>query len=245
MKAVILAAGLGTRLRPLIGEDIPKVMVSLGGKPLLLRTIELLKSQGFNEFCLNLHYLPEVITDYFGDGTNLGVPMQYSYEPELLESGGAIKKMQPWLTEDFAMVYGDVFHNLDLRPLVKLYQDQKAFGVAVVKETIHVEQSDLVEVNPETNEIIKVHSRPHDLKELRPGLFATTGIYVWSREILDFIPENQKVHLEKEILPLLVKAGKKIVVRPIDKIRGDIVVDIGKPDNYYMVQEMFSSGKLL
>ena len=93
MKAFILAAGLGTRLRSL-GLDMPKVMVPIGGKPLLEYHLELFKRQGIREFIVNLHYLPEKITDYFGDGSRFGVSITYSLEPELLGTAGAVKKME-------------------------------------------------------------------------------------------------------------------------------------------------------
>lgn len=242
MKVTILAAGLGTRLREIMGEDIPKVMVPVGGKPLLLRTIEQLKAQGFKEFYLNLHYLPHVVTNYFGDGSRFGVSMQYSFEPELLESAGAVKKMESWFTNetDFLLLYGDVFHNLDFRPIVDFHKKNHAFGTVVVKETIHVPQSDLVEVDPTTKKIIAIHVRPHSLTELKPGLFATAGLGVWSRDILDFIPKDRSVHLEKETMPFLLGEGKALYAWPISKEKGDVVVDIGKPDNYYKVQAIFS-----
>lgn len=239
MKVIILAAGLGTRLQPIIGNAIPKVMVPVGGKPLLLHTLEHLKNQGFSDFCLNLHYLPRVITDYFGDGSKFGVSIHYSYEPELLESAGAIKKMEEWLGGDeFVLVYGDAFFNLDLRQLVELRRKHNAVGVGVVKETIHVRESDIVEVDPATNRVVAIHTRPHQLTELRPGLWATVGLYAWSREVLDYIPAGTKMHVERELLPILLREGKALYARPLEQ--GDVVVDVGKPDNYKKVQAMFA-----
>src|SRR5580704_3010147 len=98
MKAFILAAGLGTRLRSL-GLDVPKVMVPIGGKPLLEHHLKLFQRQGIHEIIINLHYLPEKITDTFGDGSHYGVKITYSREPELLGTAGAIKKMEAELRD--------------------------------------------------------------------------------------------------------------------------------------------------
>ncbi|OHB20553.1 MAG: hypothetical protein A3J67_00220 [Parcubacteria group bacterium RIFCSPHIGHO2_02_FULL_48_10b] len=236
MKAVILGAGLGTRLQHLI-TNIPKVMVPFGGKPLLLHIIERLKVQGFNEFIVNLHYYPDVITDFFGDGSKFGVSIQYSYEQELLESAGAIKKMEQWLTEDFVLIYGDTYFTIDVRELVKIKHTTNAFGVISVKHTQHLSQADVLEVDLATNRVIKTHSRPHNITELREGLYSSSPLYCWSSEILNFIPLDRKVHLDREIVPKLLEAGKILYARPLRE--GETVIDVGKPDNYQKVLELF------
>ena len=122
MKAFILAAGLGTRLRSL-GLDVPKVMVPIGGKPLLEHHLELFKRQGIHEFIVNLHYLPEKITDYFGDGSKFGVSITYSHEPELLGTAGAVKKMETDLRGgSFIVFYGDNLVRVDFAPLVEFHR---------------------------------------------------------------------------------------------------------------------------
>src|SRR6058998_3426221 len=96
VKAFILAAGLGTRLRAL-GLEVPKVMVPIGGKPLLQHHLEMLAAQGVSEFIVNLHYLPEKITGYFGDGRQFGVKIVYSEETEILGTAGGVKRMESQL----------------------------------------------------------------------------------------------------------------------------------------------------
>src|SRR3954447_24597958 len=87
LKAMVLAAGVGTRLRP-VTDGVPKPMVSLGGRPLLAYNVDWLRRYGVCDLVINLHYLPEVIRSYFGDGSELGVNIRYSYEPELLGTSG-------------------------------------------------------------------------------------------------------------------------------------------------------------
>ena len=122
VKAFILAAGLGTRLRAL-GLNVPKVMVPIGGKPLLEHHLELFREQGIREFIVNLHYLPESITDCFGDGSRLGVKITYSPEPELLGTAGAVKRMEALLRDGpFIVLYGDNLVRLDYRELIEFHR---------------------------------------------------------------------------------------------------------------------------
>ena len=132
MKAFILAAGLGTRLRSL-GLEVPKVMVPIGGKPLLEHHLELFKRQGIREFIVNVHYLPEQITRYFGDGTRFGVKITYSQEPELLGTAGAVKKMEQELRDEaFIVFYGDNLVRVNFASLVAFHQAHQEIGRAHV-----------------------------------------------------------------------------------------------------------------
>src|SRR5437763_9158040 len=99
MKAVILCAGLGTRLGALTSNS-PKVMLPIGGKPLLEHHIRLLARQGITEICVNVHYLPRVITDYFGDGSQFGVRLHYSLETKILGTAGGVKRFAPILCDE-------------------------------------------------------------------------------------------------------------------------------------------------
>src|SRR3989344_6393127 len=105
MQAVILSAGVGTRLRPLT-NTLPKVMVPIQGKPLLQWHIEHVRKFGIREILINLHYLPNIITDYFKDGEKFGVKIIYSYEEKLLGSGGALLPFKRFITDTFFLLYG-------------------------------------------------------------------------------------------------------------------------------------------
>src|SRR5690348_4118791 len=107
MRALILAAGEGTRLRPLTSER-PKPMLPVGGTPILEHLIVLLRNHGIDEIAINLHYKPEAITDHFGDGRRFGVQLTYSPEAELLGSAGAAKQLDWFLSDTFLVLYGDV-----------------------------------------------------------------------------------------------------------------------------------------
>jgi len=102
MKPMLLAAGMGTRLRPLT-ERLPKCMVPVGGKPILEHNIEWLKKYGFTDVMINLHYLPQVVMGYFGDGSKWGVKIKYSVEKEILGTAGGVKNVA-WFFDNEAFV---------------------------------------------------------------------------------------------------------------------------------------------
>src|SRR3954471_9976250 len=120
MKALILAAGLGTRLGALT-LDRPKPMLPVCGRPLLEHTVGLLRTHGVRDVAMNVHYFPEVITEHFGDGTRDGVRIVYSREDTLLGTAGAARRLAPFLggdgDEPFVVVYGDVLTDEDLSSL--------------------------------------------------------------------------------------------------------------------------------
>src|SRR3989344_1376598 len=109
MKAIIIAGGRGERLRPLT-DNIPKPLVEVNGKPILLHTLELLKSHGITEFIIALCYLPERVVSYFGDGSKFGVHITYTYEDQLkpLGNAGAITLSQKYIKETFIVTYADI-----------------------------------------------------------------------------------------------------------------------------------------
>ena len=103
---MLLAAGLGTRLRPMT-ETVPKCMISIAGKPLLEHNIGVLRDYGVTDLVINLHHLPQLVIDHFGDGERFGIRIKYSLEPELLGTAGGVKKVEPFFDGPFFVWYGD------------------------------------------------------------------------------------------------------------------------------------------
>ena len=133
MDALILAGGMGTRLRSVFGE-LPKVMAPVGGKPFLAHLLEQLKEQGFQHMCLAVGYQSQVIKDYFQDGTELGVYLTYSEEKHPLGTGGGIKKASKLLSEEFLVLNGDSYLEIDLGKLKEFHTVKRALiTIALVK----------------------------------------------------------------------------------------------------------------
>ena len=125
MKAMLLAAGEGTRLRPLT-IDRPKPMLPLAGRPMLEYTVAWLRHHGITQIGINLHHCPEVVTDYFGDGSAFRVDIAYSVEERILGTAGGARRMSRFLDCTFVLVYGDVLTDLDLTTLVGFHRRHTA-----------------------------------------------------------------------------------------------------------------------
>lgn len=122
---MILAAGEGSRLRPLTLQR-PKPMIPVAGTPILEYNVRLLAAHGVTDLTINLHHCPDVITEYFGDGSQFGVSIRYSYEPELLGTAGAVRAVPDLFGEDFLLVYGDNLSNCNLSALLAMHFDRRA-----------------------------------------------------------------------------------------------------------------------
>lgn len=219
MKALILAAGLGTRLRP-ITDNRPKVMTEIGGRPVLEHLLRLCVYHGIKEAVINLHYLPEIITNYFGDGRRLGINIIYSDETKQLMGGaGAIKQAARWLQgEDFLVLNGDVLTNANLTEILAFHQAAKALGTFLVHTTDHPFDSDLVRLQPD-GKIIEFF-RPQINDEFTP--LAKSGVHVFSPKVFRLIPPGKKYSLERELIPNLLKLKQPLYAYKNDCYAKDI-----------------------
>src|ERR671924_406503 len=133
MKAMLLGAGLGTRLRP-ITYELPKPMVPVLGRPVMGHILRLLARHGFEDVTANLHYFPDLIRDYFGDGAAEGVRLSYSYEEELLGTAGGVRNVRDFLgDETFLIISGDALTDIDLGALWEAHRDKGGIGTLSLK----------------------------------------------------------------------------------------------------------------
>ncbi len=208
-EAVILAGGLGTRLRPIVGNDLPKVMLQYAGKPLLHRTIETLRDKGVNEITLVVSHMKEKIMEYFGDGSRFGVHIQYAVQEN--PKGGtadAVKVAKKKIRgEKFLIIYADnVFHSRTLDKILEM--SNKYDGVMCGKEVINPSKFGILELNEDY--VVKIHEKP----EIPPSKIANTGLYVMPKEIFSATEETKlSPRGEYELtdsIQLLINRGEKI-----------------------------------
>lgn len=237
MKAVILAAGLGTRLRSL-GLDVPKVMAPIGGKPLLEHHLELFKRQGIREFIVNLHHLPKKITHYFGDGSKFGVKITYSHEPELLGTAGAVKKMEQKLRDGaFIVFYGDNLVRVDFAPLVALHQARRAVATVALFASPEPWTGGVVETDS-NGRVLRFVEKPGP-KQVSTNLISA-GIFVVEPQVLDVIPAGRFCDFGKDVFPKLLAEGKPVyAMKPEAYIQ-----DVGTPERLAKAQHDFERGVL-
>lgn len=230
-KAIILSAGLGTRMRELT-KKIPKVMLEINGKPLLLHNIEKLKSYGVKEFCINLHYLSDVIKDYFGDGSSFGVKIHYNFEPELLGTSGALISFKHILTDDFFVIYGDIIGNVNIENWVNFHKNKKSDSTLIVHPSSHPEDSDIAQLNDDakiTNLIKKPGNRNF-------GIMGNAAWYIVSPKIFDFIPEGNSDFV-KDVFPKMIKKGMNLYGYNTD----EFISDVGTPERFQKAEKYFKN----
>ncbi|WP_274650953.1 nucleotidyltransferase family protein [Paenibacillus humicola] len=224
MKALLLAGGLGTRLRPLT-ERWPKPMALVGNRPWLEHVVLHLKEEGIEEIVMAVKHAPETIRQYFGDGSRWGVNIQYAIEESLLGTAGAIKNAEPLLGDRFLVLNADIIQRTPLVPLIDFHHKSGALvtiGLTEVEDPSHygvVEQA-------ESGRIARFVEKPA-LHEA-PSRRINAGIYVMDKEALRYIPPKREVSIERETFPLLIEQSGGLYGR----LLGGYWLDMGTTDRY-------------
>jgi mannose-1-phosphate guanylyltransferase len=204
MRVMIMAAGIGTRLRPLT-DLMPKPMAPIANRPALYHILRLLHAHGFREVVINLHHLPDVIRGYFGDGTALGMRLEYSFEPELLGTAGGVKRNGEYLGGDtFLIMSGDALTDVDLTGLVAAHRRYGSIATMAVKEVADPSLYGVV-VSDDEDRVVGFQEKP--TREEARSRLCNCGMYVFEPEILDHIPAGQFDDFGKRVFPDLLRQG--------------------------------------
>jgi len=202
MKAVILAGGMGTRMRPLT-YVVPKAMLPIGGKPLLEHMIRYLKEHGITEVIVCVAYLRTHIMDYFKDGKNLGMKIQYAEAEMPLGTAGQLKTAENYVSNTFLVMNGDIITSLNIRKLIRFHQEMGGTGtIALRKFEVPIPYG---HVEVDANSAIKKFTEKPTLSFL-----VNAGVYVLEPKIFHFIPPSQAASLETDTFPTLLKNGEKL-----------------------------------
>lgn len=239
MKAMILAAGKGTRVRP-ITYTTPKPMIPILQKPVMEFLVELLRQHGFNQIMVNVSHLANEIENYFRDGQRFGVEIGYSFEGrivdgelvgEALGSAGGMKRIQdfnPFFDDTFVVLCGDALIDLDLTEAVRWHKEKGSIATIVMKSVSREEVSSYgVIVTDETGRVKQFQEKPSVAEAMSTNI--NTGIYIFEPEVLNYIPSGQEYDIGGELFPQLVEMGA-----PFYGIAMDFQwVDIGKVPDYW------------
>jgi len=239
MKAILLAAGQGERLRPLTNK-IPKVMIPIGQLPLLEYNIRLLKRNGFDEIAINLFWHGETIRKYFKDGKKWSVKIFYSDEKEILGTAGGAKKCAKLLklkdNEPILVYYGDNLTNLNLKKLLAYHLKKKADLTIAVIERQDVKHSGIL-VLDKSGRVKRFIEKP---KEEPAGYWVNAAIYFMNSEVLELIPSNQSYDFGHDLIPKLLEVNRKVFAYKLTG--GDYLLWIDTKDDYEIVQKIISKG---
>ena len=200
-QAVILAGGIGERLRPLT-NTIPKPMVKLNDKPFLEHMINMLKENGIEEIIMLLGYLPEKITEYFGDGSKFGVKIKYSIGNIETQTGKRVKDSEEWLDEHFLLMYCDNYWPLNLKKLVNFYDKQNVLASV----TIYTNKDNFSKSNMKVNEqgYVDIYDKERKTENLSG---VEIGFFILNKEIVNWMPTTN-FSFEREIIPKLIEKNQ-------------------------------------
>jgi mannose-1-phosphate guanylyltransferase len=202
MKAMLLAAGLGTRLRPLTYE-IAKPMVPVLGTPVMEHILRLLGKHGFDDVISNLHYFPEQIEEHFGDGSRWGVRLSYSHEQELLGTAGGVRNVRDHFGDDtFLIISGDALTDIDLTRLWQRHKEHGGIGTLALRRVDDPSQLGVVILTEELR-VQGFQEKPDPAEALSD--LGNCGIYVFEPEIFDYFPEREFVDWAQDVFPTLLE----------------------------------------
>jgi NDP-sugar pyrophosphorylase family protein len=198
---MILAAGLGTRLRPLTNA-VSKPMVQMAGRPCMEHAVRLLAKYSVKEIIVNLHYMPEPIQEHFGDGSVLGVNITYSYEKELMGTAGGFKRVQSFFGDEPALIIsGDALTDINLDNLYDFHKEKGGIATLALKQVADPTQYGVVVRNG--SRIVEFQEKPK-MEEAISNM-ANTGIYLFEPEIFEHIPADTFYDFGKQVFPELLE----------------------------------------
>lgn len=226
MKAIIMAGGMGTRLKSVTG-DTPKPMALLNGKPCMERIISLLKLNGIEDICVTLRYKPQVIKDYFGDGRAFGVKLQYREEASPLGTAGSVKNCEDFYgNRDFLVISGDCACDFDLKQLMEAHRRHApAVTMALYSHPSPLQYG--IVVTDIRGRIASFIEKP-DWRRVVSDL-VNTGIYIVSPKAMELVPAGSEFDFAKDLFPALMKHGMELRGIPLP----GYWCDIGTPMDYY------------
>ncbi len=218
MKAVVMAGGEGTRLRPLTSNQ-PKPMVPIVGKPCIEHILELLRKHGFEDVIVTVAFLPQAIRSYFGNGETLGLRMEYSVEESPLGTAGSVRLASDRLDETFLVISGDALCDFDLAELVQFHRDRGAAVTIGLKSVENPLEFGIVVIDGE-GRVERFLEKPSWSQVFSDTI--NTGVYVLEPEVLKHIPSDRPYDFSKELFPLLLEMGRPIYGYAMDGYWQDI-----------------------
>lgn len=224
LKAVILAGGLGTRLRPYTFM-VPKPMLPLGDKPILEHIVCWLSSNGIKDIIIATGYLAHIIEDYFGNGTVVSpdVSIKYVRSAKPLSQGGQLKTVEKVIgKEPFIVTYGDVITDLDLKPLIKFHSEKRGLATLVARKLTTTSRFGVLHIDSDFS-LKEWEEKP------KTEALVNAGIYIFEPRIFNYIPENQVVSMDKVFQEAMARDERAYVY-----VSNANFIDIGDTNSYRM-----------
>lgn len=214
-----MAAGLGTRLRPLT-YDIPKPMVPVANRPIMEHILALLARHDLGDVVANLHWFPETITENFGDGSELGIELTYSYEESLLGTAGGVRNVRDFFgSEPFCVIAADALTDVDLGAVVREHRERGWIATLATKRVPNVSEYGVV-VTGSDGRVQGFQEKPEAAEALSD--LANCMIYVLEPELFDYFPAKQEVDFARDVFPALLEHDVPFGVHVADGYWNDV-----------------------
>ncbi len=238
--AIIVAGGRGERLRPLT-ESVPKPMVQVGGKPILLHTIELLKSYGVRDFVLALCYLPEVIKEYFGDGSHFGVSIRYTFEDPLhpLGTAGAIVPAKPFIHSTFIVTYADIIREMDILKMIQFHKENKSTATLHAYNNVSSTFKSTLIFNEDKRLLTFTENESKEQRNDR-DIWSNGSLYIFEPGIFKYIHNKKKTDFAKDVFQKMLTEGENI---SIFQTKDQYFIDIGTIDKLEQAEKHHTNYK--
>jgi dTDP-glucose pyrophosphorylase/CBS domain-containing protein len=229
LRAVVMAGGLGTRLRPLT-ERTPKPMLPVGGRPILEHILEQLRASGINRVNVTTHFHPDVITEHFGDGRDFGVDLTYVPEDEPLGTAGGLGQLFPE-DQPLLVMNGDILTGVDFRAMLDFHREHAAEMTLAVRE----EEIQLPFGVVETRDfhVARIDEKPSIRR------FVNAGIYLFEPSVRTYIPAGEAMDIP-HLVECLIVDGRRVVSFPVH----EYWLDVGQPHTYEQAERDYEAGKI-
>ncbi len=234
MQAVILAGGKGTRLSQYT-KEIPKPMISIKGKPILLHQIHCFKEYGIKDFIIIIGYLGEIIKEYFGDGKQFGVSITYIEEEQPLGTAGAFFYLKKMIEKDFFVTYGDIMFDIDLQKFYHFHINKQSQGTLFLHPNSHPYDSDLVEIDS-NHRVIKIDTNKNNREYYYRNL-VNSGMFIFNNSVLSYFVQPKKTDLEKDFLSHIIELEDLY-----GYVSPEYVKDMGTPARLAEVTKHYEDG---
>ncbi|MBU5317702.1 D-glycero-beta-D-manno-heptose 1,7-bisphosphate 7-phosphatase [Clostridium bornimense] len=236
MKVVIMAGGRGTRISS-VASDIPKPMIKIEGKPVLEHEIECLKNQGYTDLIITVSHLGNIIMDYFKDGSDFGVNIEYFVEETPLGNAGALFQLKDKLKEDFLLLNADAIFDIDFNRFVNYHKQKGGLVTLFTHPNSHPYDSGLI-FTDENNSVLKWSAKEDERPEFYRNR-VNAGLHVISPKVLDTVITTEKVDLDRQLLKPLAGTNQMYAYDSPEYVK-----DMGTPDRYESVCNDFKAGRV-
>lgn len=231
-----MAGGKGTRISS-VASDIPKPMIEIEGKPVLEREIECLRTQGFTDIIITVSHLGNIIMDYFKDGSDFGVNIEYFFEKEPLGNAGALYQIKEKLTEDFLLLNADAIFDVDFNRFVEYHKEKGGLVTLFTHPNSHPYDSGLI-IADESGSVLKWLAKEDERPEYYRNR-VNAGLHVISPKILETEINTPKIDLDRQLLKPLAGSGQMFVYDSPEYVK-----DMGTPERYQSVCSDYAAGRV-